>query len=552
MRRWIRLGAVAVSVALVAAACTKETDGTNGTEGGMVEGGIYRLGSPSTIDSLNPFVAFEQDAYNMFMQIYPFLVYYDENLEFTGDFADGWELAPDNTSITFATRSGGAWSDGDPLTADDVAYTLNLIVRFPGPTGLMAGYAKHITGAEATDENTVVVSYEQPINEGWALSQLLQIPILPEHVWSQHEGDDGKDLKRFTNADPTVSGGAFVLDNYEKRDIAQFSANPGFYGPEPHIDGYGLKFYTNTDAMISALQNGEIDAVETLPATAYDAVKANPDLVVLEGEGLNEDDFIINSNKPRHEELLDPAVRDAFAHAINYQEMVDTVLDGHGSPATTFVPPGSGEWHNANLEPIAYDIDEANRILDDAGYEMGPDGVRIANGHPMEYEVLTPNDVVGADREFQIIQGGFEQIGVKLSQKSLDPDALFVAIAGPTWVDYDGFDLAIWNWYMLQDPDFALSVLTCEQFGFWNDTGYCNEEYDALYEEQGVTVDQAARQEIVYRMQEIVYEDKPYIMLQYRDMLEAHSAEWEGFVFTPLGSYNNLTKLTLLNVHQVG
>jgi len=133
-----------------------------------------------------------------------------------------------------------------------------------------------------------------------------------------------------------------------------------------------------------------------------------------------------------------------------------------------------------------------------------------------------------------------------------DPDALFVAIAGPTWVDYDGFDLAIWDWYMLLDPDFALSVLTCEQFGFWSDSGYCNEEYDALYEEQGLTVDQTARREVVHRMQEIIYEDKPYIMLQYRDMLEAHSAQWDGFLFAPLGSYNNISKLTLLNVHQVG
>ncbi len=557
MRRWMRIGAAVVSVVLIAAACGGEA-GEEGEETGapkIVEGGILRLGSSSTIDSLNPFKAFQQDAYNTFMYIYPFLVQYDENLDIVGDFAEDWEWSDDRRSVTFHTIEGGKWSDGQPVTAEDAAYTLNLMLKYPGPTGLMAGYAKHIVSAETPDPNTLVVGYEAPVNEAWALSQLELIPILPEQVWSQQEGDNGKGLRTFTNDAPIVSGGPFVLTEYEKRDIAQFAKNPDFYGPEPHIDGFGLKFYTNEDAMISALLNDELDAVETFLPTALEKVQADPDMVVVETEGVYFDDFIFNSNKPIHEELLDPKLREAFAHAIDLQELVDVVTLGHGQIGTTIVPPVTGEWHNPNVQAATYDVDLANQMLDDLGFEMGPDGVRIANGRPMEYEVLTPDSVSGIDREFQIIQAGLEQIGVKVTQKKLDPSAVFDVMAGPEYVypeSYDKFDLAIWDWYPLIDPDFILSVLICEQWGFWSDTGYCNKEYDQLYEDQGLAVDPEARKEIVWQMQEMIANDRPYLVLMHRNVIEAHNKQWDGFVISPQGSFNNLWKATLINVHQVG
>jgi peptide/nickel transport system substrate-binding protein len=263
MRRTIRGVAVAAMFAMAAAGCAggSSTATNSGGAGAIVEGGILRLGSTSVIDSLNPFKAFEQDAYNVFQYVYPYLVQWDEDLQLTGDFATDWTWNDDDTEVTLDLITGGTWSDGEPLTATDAAYTLNLILRFPGPTGLMAGYAKHITSAEAAGDGTLTVTYEAPVNEGWALSQLQQIPILPEHVWTAQEGEDGKGLRPFTNDAPIVSGGPFTLTEYTKDEFVQLTRNDGYYGPKPHIDGWGLKFYTNPDAMVSALENDELDAV---------------------------------------------------------------------------------------------------------------------------------------------------------------------------------------------------------------------------------------------------------------------------------------------------
>jgi len=556
MRKTIRAVAMAVALATTAAACSSSSSATSTASGGagVVEGGVLRLGSSSSIDSLNPFKAFEQDAYNVFQYIYPYLVQWDENLQLVGEWAGDWTWNADDTEVTFDLTTGGTWSDGEPVTADDAAYTLNLILKYPGPTGLMAGYAKHITAAEAVDEGTLKLTYEAPVNEAWALSELQQIPMLPEHIWSAQEGEDGKGLRQFTNDAPIVSGGPFVLNEYTKDEFVQFTRNDGFYGPKPHIDGWGLKFFTNEDAMVSALENDELDAVESIPAAALEKLQANPNMVVSETPGIYFDDFITNSNKPLHEELLDPKVREAFEYAIDRQSMVDTIMLGHGNIASTIVSEATGDWHNPDVQPLPFDIDKANQILDDAGYARGSDGTRMANGHPMEYEILTPTDVTGVDREFEIIQSGFEQIGVKVSQKALDSSTLFDVMAGPEYSypnSYDKFDLALWDWYPLPDPDFILSVVTCEQWGFWSDTGYCNKQYDANYEKQGLITDQDQRKQLVWDMQAQIAEDRPYIAMINRNVLEAHSAKWDGFVMSPIGSFTAYSKLTLEQVHQV-
>jgi peptide/nickel transport system substrate-binding protein len=547
MRRSLGTVAVVAVLALVAGACGGGTTG-GGSAGGR--GGILRIGSSSKIDSLNPFKAVQTDAYTTFFYIYPVLVQYDADLTFVPDFAISWKVAPDGTEITFQTATGGTWSDGAPVTARDAAYTIDLILRFPGPTAMMGGYAKHIASAEAPDDATLVVTYDAPVNTDWALSQLNQIYVLPEHVWSRHEGDDGKDLKLFSNEAPIVSGGPFVLDAYTKGDFARFSVNPGYYGTRPHIDGFGVKWFSNDDAMVAAFLHGELDLITSIPAEAISRIARDPALKVDEYAGMEWYDLIFNMHAPLHRELLEADVRHAFSHAIDMRQMVDTIWLGHAQMGSTIVPPATPRWQDPSIEPPAFDPALANRMLDDLGYERGPDGIRVANGHAMEYDVITP-DVTGGDRIFEILQTGLASIGVTVHQKAMDGDAAWAAITGDD-NSYDGFDLAIWDWIPVIDPDFILSVLTCDQLGGWSDTGYCNRRYDELYAQQGTALGTGERKAIVDEMQRIAFDDMPYVVLFYVNWLEAHSTTWTGFVPSPLGSWNSASKLTLEQVHRTG
>jgi peptide/nickel transport system substrate-binding protein len=536
-------------LALVAAGCGSKSKSTS--QGKVEEGGTLRIGTSSRIDSLNPYVAFNQDAYTTFMYIYPFLVQYDRNLKFTGDFATRWETSKDGKTWTFHTRPGAKWSDGKPLTAADAAWTINTDVQLQkGAAGNAAGLVAHIKNATTPDPNTLVVHYTAPV--GNVLGQFQQLAILPKHVWAQYAANKGKNLKSFPNGAPIVSGGAFVLTKFKKDQIALFKRNPGFYGPKPHVDGFGLRMFSNDDALISAMKSHEIDAIESVPPTAIATLK-KAGVIVTQVPGVTENDFIFNSNpkKTSHRELLNPKLREALAHAIDRDKIVHVVWLDTAKPGASIIPPSTGTWHNSDVKPEAFDLALANRMLDGLGYKKGAGGIRVADGHKMSYVVITPTDLTGVDRTFQIIQADFKKIGVSLTQKALDSSAAFDAITAPG-TKYLNFDLAMWDWVPLIDPDFMLSVVTCDQYGGWSDTGYCNSAYDSMYAKQGTTLDQNERRLIVYQMQAKLARDRPYIFLNYESWLSAHSKGWDGFVSSPQGPFNSLSKESLTKVHRVG
>jgi len=347
------------------------------------------------------------------------------------------------------------------------------------------------------------------------------------------------------------------MTEYRKNDIALFEKNPNYYGTKPHIDGFGLQFYRDEDAMVTALKTDQLDAISEIPPTSVDTLKS-AGIEVYQGEALALRDFIFNLNpdKTQHRELLDPKVREAMEYAVDRDAIVQTAWVGHASPGSTIIPAGNAtggvEWHNPDIQPLPFDIAKANEILDSLGFAPGADGIRVADGHPMAYDVVFPLDEEGAgDRAFQIIQQGFKEIGIELTQKKLDNNAAWDAMYCGHDCEYRDFDLAMWDWFPAADPDFILSVLTCDQWGDWNDTAYCNPAYDKLYAQQKTTIDPEARQQLVFQMQEIAYNDRPYIILTYDQRLDAWSPKWDGLVESVQGIYNNFSTQSLTSVHQV-
>jgi peptide/nickel transport system substrate-binding protein len=525
--------------------------GCGSTSGGK-EGGTFRMGTSSRIDSLNPYVAFNQDAYNTFMYIYPVLVQYDKtNQKFAPDFAKSWSTSADGKTWTFKTVEGAKWSDGQPLTAEDAAWTINTDIKYKdGGAANAAGLIAHITKAEATDANTLVVHYAAPA--GNVLGQFQQFAILPKHIWEQHLGNKGNDLKTFANNAPVVGAGPFNLTKFKKDQIALFQKNPDFYGPKPKVNAFGLRMFSNDDALVAALKAGEIDSIEELPPTSIKTLE-NADFSVTKVPGVDQTDFIINSspNKKSHPELQNPKVRQAFDLAIDRQRVVDVVFLGAAKPGATIIPEATGQWFNSNVQPTPFSPGESNRILDELGYKKGGDGIRVANGQKMAYEVITPTDLHSANRTFQILQPDFRKIGVQLTQKALDSTAAFDAMTAPDG-KYANFDIALWDWVGLMDPDFMLSVVTCDQWSGWNDSGYCDKKYDAMYSKQQLTPDQAQRKDLVWKMQSYLAEKKPYLWIAQLEHLSATSKKWTGLVESPQGPFNSLSKLSLSSVHQAG
>jgi peptide/nickel transport system substrate-binding protein len=462
-------------------------------------------------------------------------------------------VSPDGLTWTFHTQPGAKWSDGKPLTAADAAWTYQTILKFQnGATANSAGYVAHMKSATAPNSTTLVLTYQRPVSN--VLSQVQQVPILPEHVWAKYATGNGKALQRFPNNAPIVSGGPFVLTKYTPKQIALFKRNPTFYGPKPHINGFGLQFFQTSDAMITALKSHQLDGVEVpVPPTSVTTLKA-AHFVVSSTPGDAFDDFIINANPQQdasHKELLNPMLRQAFDDAIDRQAIVQTSLLGHGEPGSTIIPPVTGHWSDPTIKPATFSLTKAAQLLDQAGYKMGSGGLRMADGHPMSYTVIMPTDIQNTygQRSFQIIQAGFKKIGVQLNLKILDDTAAYNAIKANRYRD---FEMSMWDWFPLTDPDFMLSVLTCVSWDVWNDTGFCSKSYDSLYAAQSAATSPAKRQQIVYQMQQMIANQRVYLVIDYPDSIEAHSPAWTGLPLLSGSSFNSMSKIPFESVHQVG
>jgi peptide/nickel transport system substrate-binding protein len=534
---------------LIVAALIFATTATGSGKKAAASGGTFRVGTANGIDSLNPYVAFNQDSYSAFEYIYPVLVQYDSHLHFAPFFARSWKPSHGGKTWTFKTQPNAKWTDGKPLTAADAAWTINTDIKYQsGGAANAAGLVSHIKGASAPNATTLVVHYKVAPNPAYVLGQFQQFFILPKHIWAQHVGKKGAGLKTFPNNAPVVGSGPFKLVRYQKNNIALFQRNSSYWGTKPKIEEFGLQQYSTDDSMVTALQHNSLDAIEAVPATSMKTLR-HGGFTVADSPGLDQTDFIINSNphKKHHRELLNLKVKEAFDHAIDRAKIDSVTFLGAARPASSIIPASAGAgWHNPHLKPVSFNLKLANKILDKLGYKKGPGGIRVAKGKKMSYAVVTPTDVQSIPRTFQIIQADFKKIGVQLTQKALDSSTA----ASITTTPYQDYDLAMWDWTALIDPDFMLSVVTCGQWGGWSDSGYCNKHYDHMYSQQQVARTVAQRRKIVWQMQAFLYKQRPYLWLANDDSVSATSKNWVGFKNTPQGPFNELNIQSLTQVHQ--
>jgi peptide/nickel transport system substrate-binding protein len=551
--RKVAISIVAVLAAiLVAAGCGgSESSGGQGTgTGEVVKGGILRIGTINYVDSLNPFNYIESQSVNAFIMLYPQLIQYayvDGKYEIEGDWADSWDTSADGKDWTFHLKSGGKWSDGQPLTADDAVWSINTTVKFAdGPTAVQAAALQHVESAEAPDDTTLIIHYESPV--GNVLAQLEQFFVLPQHVWEPLAAGDGKDIKTYQPQQhmPVVTAGAYQLKSYEKKGTTVYTADPNYYGPKSNAEAVALTYYTNADAMITDLKGGQLDWVDQVPFSAVDAVKKDSNLVVETVPGAETTNITWNSNprKPKNRELLDPEVKKALSMCVDREKIIEIVFSGYAETVES-LPGHISPLENPDLGPLEHDCETANQTLDDLGYAKGSDGIRVAPAttgqyaqpeHKMAYEIIVPNSLnFNGEREFDIVKEGFAEAGVDVTiLAGGDSTAAYALETGDNCdakksTGYDSFDMAMWDWVGYVDPDFMLSVVTKGQWCSWSDTGWDEPEYDALYDKQGTTIDPDEREQIVWQMQKMIYDNFIYTQLVNLDDIEAHTKAWDGF-----------------------
>ncbi|MGA9746694.1 MAG: ABC transporter substrate-binding protein, partial [Nocardioides sp.] len=511
-----------------------------GTEAGGV-GGTFTVALLNEVDSFNPFLGIEAESFEMWALTYDYMISYSmEDMSPQPGLAEEWETSEDGLVWTFTIREGVTWSDGEPLTAADIAYTYNRILDGGPEAASWGSYLTSVTTIEAPDDTTVVMTLDK-VN---AVLPLLPIPIVPEHVWSDVSEKDIKSYSAEASADsPTVGSGPFrFVEGTAGGATYRFEANPDYWKGAPHIDSVVFRVYKAEDPAIQALRKGEVDFVEDITPLQVRALEGVEGITAHAGDSPGFDEIAFNTGSidldteepigDPNPAVLDPAFRKALGYAIDRELIIERAYQGAGKPGTTIVPPAYTDYH---WEPPAdqletFDLDKAGRMLDDAGYRLGDDGKRTLPG----------GDPIGSLRLFSRAESPtsvdvMDYFSEWLADLGIDSEISAVESNKLTNIILDGeFDAFEWGWYVEPDPDSMLSYMTCGQRGNWSDSWYCSEGYDTLYRSQNSETDDAARAEQVRQMQEILYNDAPYLVTAYNTISEAfRSDRWACFQAQP-------------------
>ncbi len=534
-----RSGLVVMSLFLLilVAACagTRSTTSTNQPAGETTAPAgtaTLRVGWPGSPDTLNPGAGILAESYTIYDLVYDTL--YD--LQFDGtfklDIADSVDVSDDGTVYTFKIHQGITFHDGTPLTAKDVAFSLNLYKThedFP----YLNFYTLAFDTIEAPDDSTVVLTLNEAIPN--LESQLLALYILPEHIWSQYA--EGNAAAEFENL-AMIGSGPFKMQEYQQNEFVHLVANKEYFQGPPKIDEAIFQTFGNEDALVQALQTDQVDMITEMPNTAVPTLNRAENVTLVTGAPLGPSvrDVIFNQVTPEncpkddgglctgHPALLDRNVRLALAHATDKQNIIDVAMLGLADPGLTLVASGQAYWYNDQIEDYAFDTALANQILDDAGYlDTDGDGIReMPDGsRPLTFRLQWANDIPEAPRIAELLGQTWGEIGVKTEPQAVDPDALTTACC-PAF----DFDIMIWGWSWGPDPNDPLGVMRTDQISTGSsETGYANTEFDALYDQQAVELDPEKRRAIVYQMQQIVFDDVVYIIPYYQNKVEAYRSD---------------------------
>ncbi|MFI7452237.1 ABC transporter substrate-binding protein [Nonomuraea sp. NPDC049714] len=523
MRKWlVRLAAVGVALLVAGQGQTAlAQDPSAGKK-------TIRVGATQAVDSMNPFLAVRLVSTSIHRWMYGFLTVPDhKTLQPSPDLAESWTTSDDGLTWTFKIRET-KWSDGRPVTAEDAAWTFNKIMT---------------DDAAKTANGPAVENFESVTANGQELTIKLKapqasmlenpIPIMPKHVWEKVT-----DLANFTGDQyPAVTSGPYIAVEHQKDQFVKLKANPGYWRGAPKIDELQVVFYDNPAASIIGLKNGEIDLIGRLNPPDFEALKGDANIVQWNQQGRRAAYLQINHGATTtddkavgdgHPALKDQKVRQALHYAIDKQKLVDEVQNGLAKPADgSIVPPMYTDffWEASGDTKVTYDVAKANKILDDAGYKKGADGVRtMPDGErKLEFRFSIHTDTPIEDKLGEYLAGFFKEIGITLTTQKLD-SSKFTEETGVTGL----FDIAISGWSVNPDPEEVLATHLCSRRptpsgeGGGTESFYCDDTFEKLYKEQLKELDRPKRAELIKQMQERLYTDAPVIAIYYPNDLEGY------------------------------
>lgn len=438
------------------------------------------------------------------------------------ELATAWKVNRTGDAIHFTLRRNVRFSDGTPLSAADVAYTIQRLMdpALHSPTGDSFRSGKGTVEARLDGENQIDVQFPAPIV---GLDKLFdQVAILSAKSPRKEMAVLGPYY-----VDENKAGSYLLLKrnpNYWKRDAAG--------RPLPYIDSIRIDIEQNRDTEMLRLERGEIDFIDSVNAEYYDRLAARaPNMAEDAGVSMDAEQMwfnqVPNAPLPEYKKawFTSDRFRRAISESIHREDLARVVFHGHAQPAVSWISPANRFWFDVRLRPYPFDQKSALRLLAEDGFSLRNGALSDRGGHAVEFSLITNAGNSSRERMAAMIQQDLAGIGIRLNIVTLDFPSLLERIMRS--YDYEACLLGLVNNDL--DPDTQMNVwLSSGENHIWNPNQETpatvwEAEIDRLMQAQASTMDVKRRKQAVDQVQEIVWREEPFIYLVNKDALTAVS-----------------------------
>jgi len=452
-----------------------------------------------------------------------------------------WQTSKDRMYDKVVMRDDCTWSDGTPITAHDVVFTFKTILNPKVPVPAVRSGTDKLRWVEAYDDYTLVYFHKEPLatNVG-----NIGFPVIPKHIYEESIKEDvtlQDSAYHIQYENAPVVGGAYEIVSRARGEQILLRRRESWYMHEgkqvrdkPYFKEVRFRIVEDPNTARLALNSGQIDDLE-LSAEQWVSQTDGDDFydqnVKVTAEDWTYFHFLWNQRSPY---FGDVRVRKAMSYAFDYQEMLDKLCYGLYEPCFGTYHPNSWMQPEMPKEPIRQDLDKAEELLDEAGWEdHDGDGIRDKDidgrNVKFEFSIMVRQDPLRV-RICELLKFNLEQIGVTCNIAPMEATVLQERILNKE------FQASYGGWGSGADPDTSDNVWATGQgrnFG-----SYSNPEVDRLFEEGRKEFDREKRAKIYARINDLIYEDQPSTFLFYRNSFYGFNRQLRGYNFSPRGPYH--------------
>ena len=510
--------------------------GNNTTSANPVKGGKLIEGTISDISTFNSLNSGDVNSTQMIALTHDGLL----SLSARGDnvpmLASGPpQISSDSLTFTYKLRSNLQWSDGQPITADDVVFTYNLMFQ-PNTKDFVSRYRAQLEGylqsVTAKDQQTVIFQFSKVLAN--FVDTHCRYGILPKHVLGDVAPKALNTHSYFTG--PTLASGVFKFVKWDKGQQVVLARNDSYWAGKSHLDQYIFKVVSDAVVLAQQLKTGELDVGNPDPSQ-FDNVKTATNLTTLAFPRPSWDfyQFQLGTSTKGGTLFGDKNVRKALHMALDRVAIAKAAYFGQATPADSVEPPTTWAFNPSVSPKYPYDKAKAEQMLEAAGWTKGADGVRAKNGVKLSFELNTNSGNNVRQTLIQIMQQQWHDIGVEASPRPIAFQTLVNAIRNTHAFDVLLIGIAFGD----TDPD-QTTLWTTSGIGSGGLNGmqYSNPQVDQLMADALKTTDRTKRKPIYFQIQNILADELPAAILTVPNSLWGINNRVKNFGVGPYNIYN--------------